>query len=75
MSQSKRGSFMESLTNVAIGITIGFVSNMVVLPLFGYDVTVGDSFTISIVFTGISLVRSYTVRRLYNKHNWFTRKD
>lgn len=75
MSQSKRGSFMESLTNVAIGITIGFVSNMVVLPLFGYDVTVGDSFTISIVFTGISLVRSYTVRRLYNKYNWFTRKD
>jgi hypothetical protein len=71
--QSKLGSLAESITNVAIGITIGFISNIVVLPAFGYNVTITDGLLISIVFTVISLVRSYFIRRLYNKYNFFDR--
>lgn len=71
--QSKIGSLAESLTNIAIGITIGFLSNVLVLPAFGYDVTLADSFYISLVFTVISLVRSYAIRRFYNKHNFFSK--
>lgn len=69
--QSRLGSLMESLTNIAIGITIGFLSNIIVLPAFGYDVTLADGAMISVVFTAISLVRSYVIRRLYNKYNFF----
>jgi len=71
MTQSKLGSLAESLTNIAIGITIGFVSNIIVLPAFGYMVTLSDGLFISFVFTAISLVRSYVIRRIYNKYNFF----
>lgn len=70
-AQSKLGSAMESLTNILIGITIGFLSNIIVLPAFGYAVTVADGLLISLVFTAISFVRSYTIRRIYNKYNFF----
>lgn len=69
--QSKLGSLMEALTNIAIGLTIGFVSNIIVLPAFGYNVTIADGAMISVVFTAISLVRSYVIRRIYNKYNFF----
>ena len=68
--QSKFGSFLESCTNVVIGIFIGFVANIAVLPAFGYPVTLGDAVWISIVFTVISLLRSYVIRRVYNKYNF-----
>lgn len=71
--QSKLGSLAESITNVLIGITIGFVSNIIVLPAFGYPVTLHDGLMISIVFTAISLVRSYIIRRIYNRYNFFGR--
>ena len=34
---------MESLTNICIGIFIGFVSNVIVLPAFGYKDAFGDA--------------------------------
>lgn len=71
--QSKKGSLAESLVNIAIGIIIGFVSNIIVLPAFGYDVTIADGVVISLVFTSISLVRSYIIRRVFNKYNFFGR--
>ena len=69
--QSRKGSAAEAFTNILIGITIGFLSNLIVLPAFGYAVTVGDSVSISLVYTVISFVRSYVVRRFFNKYNFF----
>lgn len=73
--QSKLGSLAESLTNIAIGVTIGFISNILVLPAFGYAVTLSDGFWISLVFTAISLARSYVIRRVYNKYNFFGKES
>lgn len=74
MSQTRRGSAAEALTNIVIGLTVGFLSNIVVLPAFGYPVTLTDGALISVVFTVISFVRSYLVRRVYNKYNFFSRR-
>jgi len=74
LNQSKIGSLMESLTNIAVGITVGFLSNILVLPFFGYNVTLSDGVYISLVFTAISLVRSYFIRRIYNKYNFFSKE-
>lgn len=73
MKQTKKGSFAEALTNIAIGYGVAVISNMIVLPAFGYEVSAFDSFAIGFVFTAISLARSYVVRRLYNKYNWFSK--
>lgn len=64
--QSRLQSLIEAWINVAIGFSINLVANLVVLPLFGYQVTVGDAFGIGLVFTAISIVRSYLIRRMFN---------
>lgn len=69
--QTTKGSLAESLTNIIIGIGIGFIANITVLPAFGYDVSIADAGGMSVVFTIISLIRSYTIRRIYNRYNFF----
>lgn len=64
--QSKKQSLIESLTSVGIGWFIGVILNMLVLPLFDYDVSLTDGVLISIIFTAVSVVRSYVVRRFFN---------
>jgi acetyltransferase-like isoleucine patch superfamily enzyme len=65
--QSKRNSAFEATTNVAIGYLVSVLANVLILPLFGYNVTIGDSFAIGLAFTVVSLVRSYVLRRIFNR--------
>ncbi len=65
--QSKRNSAFEAVTNVAIGYLVSVLANVLILPLFGYNVTIGDSFAIGLAFTVVSLVRSYVLRRVFNR--------
>lgn len=67
MSQPIHHSALEAIANVAIGNGISFVANLIVLPLFGYHVTMADAFGIGVIFTAISLIRSFFVRRLFNR--------
>jgi len=66
MSQTRLGSFVEAWANIAIGFAINWLANMLVLPRFGFDVTSGQAFGIGVVFTVISLIRSYMLRRFFN---------
>ena len=68
MRQTKLGSFYESLINVAIGFGINFIANLVILPLFGFDITLTDNLYIGLLYTVVSVARSYVVRR------WFDRR-
>lgn len=70
--QSKLGSFIEAWANIAVGFAINFTANMMILPHFGFDITAGKAFWIGVIFTVISLVRSYILRRWFNglKFNW-----
>ena len=64
--QTKKWSMIESLTSTTIGWLIGVIINMLVLPLFGYDVSLTDGVLISIIFTAVSVIRSYVIRRWFN---------
>ena len=64
--QSKRESMIETLTSVFVGWLIGVVLNMLVLPLFDYNVSLTDGVLISIIFTAVSVIRSYIIRRWFN---------
>ena len=64
--QSKKQSLIESLTSTTIGIIIGIVLNLTILPIFGYPVSFSDSLRISIIFTIVSIIRSYIIRRFFN---------
>ncbi|MGB1154849.1 MAG: DUF7220 family protein [Paracoccaceae bacterium] len=65
--QSKQRSALEAVTNVTVGFLVAVGANLLVLPAFGYQVSVGDSFAIGWVFTVISMMRSYLLRRLFNR--------
>ncbi len=64
--QTKKWSMIESLTSVGIGWFIGVILNLTVLPLFDYDVSLTDGVLISIIFTAVSVIRSYIIRRFFN---------
>jgi hypothetical protein len=66
MAQTKLGSFVEAWANIGVGFTINFFANMAILPLFGFKVSAGNAFEIGLIFTVISLVRSYVLRRWFN---------
>lgn len=64
--QKKRHSLLEALLSTAIGFGIAFAANFTVLPWFGYKPTVVENLLITTIFTIISVVRGYAVRRLFN---------
>lgn len=64
--QPKSHSFLESIANVIIGFCVALLTQVVVFPLFGIEASLGQNLAIGGVFTGVSIVRSYLVRRLFN---------
>ena len=49
-----------------VGYGINFVANLLILPLFGFNVTLTQNLAIGAIFTAISIVRSYLIRRYFN---------
>lgn len=73
--QSRLHSLIESLTNVVVGFVIAVCANYTVLPLFGFHPNVGESAEMAMIFMWITLIRSYLLRRLFNRwHQTFTRR-
>jgi hypothetical protein len=67
MSQTKLGSFAESWANIGVGFAINFIANLYILPAFGFaSLTPGKNFAIGLLYTVISLMRSYGMRRVFN---------
>lgn len=66
MSQTKLGSIAEAWANIFVGFAINWCANLLVLPMFGLKVSGATAFHIGLVFTVISLVRSYVLRRWFN---------
>jgi hypothetical protein len=65
MTQSRRMSLIEAITNVAVGYALAVATQIVVFPWFGLHPSLGENLAIGSVFTGISLIRGYVLRRLF----------
>ena len=67
VGQSRVASLVEALVNVAIGFGINFAANFAILPAAGFPVpTVGQNLAMGLMFTAVSVARSYCVRRWFN---------
>lgn len=66
LGQSRIASFIESLFNVAIGYGIAVGTQVLVFPLFGIHVPITSNLLIGLIFTVVSIVRSYCLRRVFN---------
>jgi len=65
--QTKTESFIESITNVAIGYLVALFSQIVIFPFYDINISMSDNLMIGAWFTVISITRSYLIRRYFNK--------
>ena len=65
MTQSRRMSLIEAASNVMVGYALAVATQILVFPWFGLQPSVKENLAIGAVFTILSLVRSYALRRLF----------
>ena len=63
--QSRLMSLVEAFTNVVAGYLLALATQFAVFPLFGLSVSVVDNLVIGGIFTALSLLRSYALRRVF----------
>lgn len=64
--QTRFGSMIESTVNIVVGFIISIAANLLILPLFGFKCDMHQAMGIGALFTIVSFVRSYCLRRLFN---------
>jgi hypothetical protein len=65
--QSRKRSAVETLANVLVGFGVAIMSQFAIFPMFGIHVSSETHLAIGGWFTITSIVRSYAMRRLFNR--------
>lgn len=65
--QTKKQSLTEAISNTAVGFIVSYLSTFVIFPLVGVETNAGTNLVIVIYFTAVSILRSYVIRRWFNK--------
>jgi len=63
--QLKKHSLFEAVTNIIVGFLINIIANVLIFPFWGWNITVKQSCEIGVIYTVISLIRSYCLRRAF----------
>lgn len=58
-------SLVESVSNIGAGFFLALVTQIIVYPMFGLSVPLHSQFWIALIFTGVSMVRHYVFRRVF----------
>lgn len=64
--QSRSASFFETLTSTLVGFVLSVVVQRALFPALGHDFGYAENALVASVFTAVSLLRGYTVRRVFN---------
>lgn len=67
MKQSRAMSLVESVANVIVGYGVAVVTQILIFPIFGLHATLAQNLKMGLVFTGISIIRSFALRRLFER--------
>ena len=67
MAQSRRGSLIESVTNTVVGYILAVATQFAAFPVFGLQVGAVENLGLGLVFTVVSLIRSYLLRRVFDR--------
>jgi hypothetical protein len=58
-------SFVEAITNVAVGFLLAVLTQITLFPMLELQVSVADNLLIGTIFTAVSIVRNFMLRRLF----------
>jgi len=75
MKQTRLMSLVEAVAYVVVGHGVAVIPQILVFPVFGLQLSLAQNLKMGLIFTGISLIRSFALRRLFealrvgrNKH-------
>ena len=65
MSQTRRMSALEAASNVVVGWLVALATQVSLFPLIGLQASLTQHARLSLVFTAVSFLRSYALRRFF----------
>ncbi|QOJ20009.1 MAG: hypothetical protein HRU77_04430 [Gammaproteobacteria bacterium] len=65
--QTRLQSMIEAFINVLIGYFVALATQMIEFPLYDMEVSLSQNIQIGLIFTVVSITRSYLLRRLFNR--------
>lgn len=69
MKQSRRDSWLEIAANTIVGFIISLGIQLIMYPMLDLEVTIGENISITLIFMIVGILRSYIIRRIFNKYN------
>ncbi len=67
--QSHRMSIAEIAVSYSVGFATSWALGWYVLPIWGFEQSAGAATTVTLIYTAVSIVRAYIIRRVFN---WVT---
>lgn len=64
--QSRSASFFETLTSTVLGFILSVAVQRALFPAMGHDFAFAENMVVASVFTAVSILRGYAVRRVFN---------
>ena len=65
--QSRKASLLEASANTLVGYLVAVLSQLLIAPVFDIIISLHDNLIIALYFTAISMLRSYAIRRFFNR--------
>ena len=65
MKQSRLMSLVEAIANVAVGYGVAVVTQILIFPVFGLHTTLAQNLKMGVIFTAVSIARSFALRRVF----------
>ena len=65
MKQSRLMSLAEAVANVIVGYGVAVVTQILIFPILGLHTTLAQNLQMGLLFTGVSIIRSFLLRRLF----------
>ena len=67
MKQSRAMSLVEAVANVVLGYGVAVITQILIFPIFGLHTTLAQNLKLGLIFTVVSIGRSYALRRLFER--------
>lgn len=62
-----RAAIVEAWLNIVTGFSVNFVANFLILPLVDAHITAAQNFWMGWIYTSISILRQYAIRRWFQQ--------
>lgn len=67
MKQSRIMSLVEAVANVVVGYGVAVVTQILIFPVFGLHTTLAQNLKMGVIFSFVSIARSFALRRLFER--------